>query len=243
MLIASVPLAVTALKYVAVLAPRTWKALYVLAAVYEVFAFRAFRSLVLELVSVDNAGKDPVKVMAEAEPVAPWAVPPLACCLRPCARKRHFTPTDDRLSEVLLAQFMVVKPVAAVIEMTENLTHSQEKRLGEVELLSLLLAMYGLFSLLEASHAVLPEHRHGHSKFWVIKGVFIASTATFRLCAEVFQTDLRAGDFCYTSETLATAWAAAIMAVLCVPLARLAVHAFPVTDLFPLAKAEGSQES
>lgn len=233
-LIASVPLAIVALKFVAVLAPRTWKLLFLVVAIYEVLAFRSFKNVILELVSADNGGKKPVEVMAAAEPVALWAVPPLACCFKPCASKKSFTDFDLWVIETLLVQFMIIKPLVALAEMSEYMTHELEEKVGRFEVLSLLFAMYGLFALLEASHSVLHERRLGHAKFWVIKGVFIASTATFRICCNIFRQDLRAGDFCYTSETLASAWSGAATAVFCVPLAILARYAFPTTDLFAL---------
>merc|ERR1712032_1220168 len=75
------------------------------------------------------------------------------------------------------------------------------------------------------------ENRRTHAKFWTVKGTFIANMLTFRISCELLHHDMKVGDNCYTSETIATAWSGLIAALLTVPMALLSLYAYPENDL------------
>jgi len=215
-------------KLLAVIAPRLWKILFLLATIYEVTAFWCFMKLVFSFV-----GKDDEEILArfaEAPATRMWAAPPLACCFRPCIRERQPDAGDLRTIRALLTQFLIISPLMAVIECSEKLSHHAHKVVGRIEVLSLLLAMYGLFALIIATHDVLPNHRL-HAKFWTVKGSFIASMAIFRIFCEVLSDDVRVGGRCYTREMIAAAQAGTLTAILTVGFSGLASYAFRPEDL------------
>merc|ERR1719223_2537856 len=132
--------------------------------------------------------------------------------------------------QVLMWQFMVAIPAIAFLEMTQDLPDWGDRALEKLESCSLVLAVYSLFALMEAAHDILPEGRL-HSKFWMMKGLFITNTVAFRASKLALTKDLQLGALCYPSETLASAVAGAVLISVAVPGALLARHAFPVTDL------------
>merc|ERR1712224_142597 len=127
--------------------------------------------------------------------------------------------------------------------MSQDLPAWGDRALEKLESCSLVLAVYSLFALMEAAHDVLPEGRL-HSKFWLMKGLFISNTVSFRVAKLYENQDERLGPLCYPSETLASAVAGAVLISLSVPGAFLARHAFPMTDLeiVPKTAFQGSFE-
>jgi hypothetical protein len=232
--VAAVPLTIVAFKFAAMVAPRIWKLLFLLAAGYEVFAFWTLVQLLLGMVapSFDEA----VQELAALSDTKMWAVPPLACCFKSCASPRPPRREDLLVIRGLVWQFIIFVPMVAVAEMAEELPERVHKILPKLEALSLVTAMFGIFALLEATHEVLTERRT-HAKFWVVKGTFIANLASFRIACAFVQNDVRVGNMCYTSETVATAWSGLFAAVVSVPLALLGTYAYPQEDLIDKLKS------
>ncbi|CAK0806671.1 unnamed protein product, partial [Prorocentrum cordatum] len=231
--VAAVPLTIVAFKFAAMVAPRIWKLLFLLAAGYEVFAFWTLVQLLLGMVapSFDEA----VQELAALSDTKMWSVPPVACCFRPFATPQPPRREDLLIIRCLVWQFIIFVPAIAAAEMAEELPERLHNILPKLETLSLVTAMYGIFALLEATHEVLIERRT-HAKFWVVKGTFIANLASFRLACAFVRSDVRVGNMCYTSETIATAWSGLFAAVMSVPLALLSTYAYPQDDLIDKAK-------
>eukprot|EP00415_Alexandrium_ostenfeldii_P001474 UN1474 len=200
-----------------------------------------FLQLILGFVGRDS--KEVTDALFKAPPVKVWAVPPLGCCFKPCTSPRRVADGDLGTINVLLRQFMVVLPTVAALEMTEMLPHRVHELLAKVEVLSLMTAMCGLFALLQATHTVLHDRRC-HAKFWTIKGMFIANTAIFRAFSASVHDDIRIGANCYTSDTMAAAWASMVTVMFSVPLALLSYHAYSAEDVCDprLASASSSDQ-
>lgn len=229
--IAAVPMVIAILKLLAIIGPRLWKLMYLVAAVYEVLAFWCFMQVILMLVvrKDDWSDEEVVDVLGQSsESPKMWATPPLACCFQACVSPREVRERDLNMVRVLMWQFICVAPLVALAEMSE-MFEKFEKHLSRIETLSLVLAVYGLFSLLEATHHAL-EEQHSHAKFWTIKGTFLANTALFRLASTFVLDDERVGHICYSSGALAAAWAGMFTATLAAPLAVLSRHSFPPED-------------
>ncbi|CAK0806676.1 unnamed protein product, partial [Prorocentrum cordatum] len=158
--VAAVPLTIVAFKFAAMVAPRIWKLLFLLAAGYEVFAFWTLVQLLLGMVapSFDEA----VQELAALSDTKMWSVPPVACCFRPFATPQPPRREDLLIIRCLVWQFIIFVPAIAAAEMAEELPERLHNILPKLETLSLVTAMYGIFALLEATHEVLIERRSGH---------------------------------------------------------------------------------
>lgn len=228
--VVAVPLVIAAFKFASLVAPRIWKLLFLVAAVYEVFAFWSLMQLILGFVAASF--DEVVEVLSELADAKMWAVLPFTYVFRPCVQPRAPRRQDLLVIRSLVWQFVVIVPLVAAAEITETsfLPHLAHELLPKLEAVSLGLAMFGIFSLLEATHTPL-EDRRTHAKFWTVKGTFIANMFTFRVSCALLHDDVKVGGNCYTSETVATAWSGLIAAVLTVPLALLGVYAYPEDDL------------
>jgi len=241
-IVAAVPVVIAVFKMAAVVMPRMWKTLFLVAAIYEVVAFGAFMKLIMNLLAGHDGWTDQevLAKFARASPVKIWAVPPLGCCFKPLMREKHLGKRNMTILRVMMWQFVVICPLVAAAEMSEYF-EEHEKTMSKFETLSLIIAMYALFQLLEATHEMLHD-KHCHSKFWTIKGTFIANTAIFRLGHAIFTEDVRIGDECYTGGAVAAAWSGMITATLAVPLALLSRHAYRREDLVHDGKEDLDEE-
>lgn len=227
----AVPAVVSAFKFLAIFGPRLWKILFLFAACYEVLAFWCFKQLILNLAggSDEWSEKEVLAILATQEPLPKmWASPPLACCFKPCARRRAVLERDLGLISALMWQFIIILPMVSLLDMFEAMEKFHE-HLAQLETASLVLAMYSLFSLLDATHVTLHHHRT-HAKFWTIKGTFIGSTMVLRIVSTIVTKDVKIGNECYSAGALAAAYSGAITAVLAVPLAALSRYAFPAGE-------------
>uniref|UniRef100_A0A7S2QEQ7 Uncharacterized protein n=1 Tax=Zooxanthella nutricula TaxID=1333877 RepID=A0A7S2QEQ7_9DINO len=244
-IVASAPMVICFFKFSSVLWPKVWKVLFLCATLYEVIAFWTFMRLIYNMVvddDVDYLDERIVKVLQEGAPSKLWAVPPIACCFRPLVPARKFRKCDLVAVRCLMWQFMVITPVVAVADWTSAIEEEIQLKLQKIEVLSLVLAMYALFCLLEATSARL-HAVHSHSKFWTIKGIFIANTLTFRVTSALVEKDVRVGDACYSHEAMAAAWAGMVTAALAVPLAGLSRRAYPVEECFDGADSDNASDS
>ncbi|CAE8627896.1 unnamed protein product [Polarella glacialis] len=225
--VAAVPLVIALFKFLALVAPHVWKLLFLLIACFEVLAFWSFLKLILGFVgSSDN---DILEVLQRAAPTRMWTSPPLGCFFRACVTPRLPEQQDLLAIRVLVWQFIVLAPATAAAEMSGSMPESVHLALGRIEVASLLLAMYGLFAMMAMTYDVL-EHYRCYSKFWMIKGTFIANTAIFRIARRFMQHDVLTGNTCYAKDTLAGAWAGVLTVVICLPLSVLCRYAFTSQD-------------
>lgn len=225
--IAAAPMVISVLKLFAVLAPRTWKMVFLLAAIYEVAAFRGFLWLILGFIA--ETPEEAMSVLASSSQQRRiWMVPPCCCvwvfCL-PCMVPRVPVPKDLQVIHLLMWQFIVIVPVVACMELIDAIPERWHGYLVNLDVVSLLLAMYGLFALLFMAEGVLGHHARCHAKFWAVKWTFIANTVVFRGTLRTVHNDLlMPSGACYTMEALAAGRSAAITAVLMMPLSYLACH-------------------
>jgi len=226
--LAAVPVVILTFRFAALLAPRIWKVLFCVAAMYEVFAFWTLKNFLFGMLapSFDEA----VKKLEDQHDCKMWAVLPFARCWRPCTPSRAPRRMDLLWVRGLVWQFIVLVPLMVVVEISEFTSEKVHQSICVFEVLSLMSAMYGIFALLEATHYPL-EGKRTHAKFWVVKGTFIANMLVFRIACRNIHGDVRVGDLCYSSETVATAWCGLIASVFAALLAALVLYAYPVTDL------------
>merc|ERR1712039_773966 len=119
--------------------------------------------------------------------------------------------------------------------------------LSFIDLVSLVACVFAELSLIRMGHEFL-ESRRAHAKFWTMKALFIANTASFRICSKGVRSDIIVGNLCYSSETLAAAYSAAFTALFASAVAAMAACAFAPADLEPtsalaVAAALGMQET
>lgn len=230
-LVVAAPLVIALCKVIVVLEPRAWKPLFLIVVMYEVFAFWNFMWLIFGYVA--DTEDNIVETFRHVAPLKVWAAAPLCCiwaCCYPFMAKRVPCRSDVKLVRAFMWQFMVMGPLCAATEMSGKLSHEGHLRIARLETCCLLVAMYGLFGLLNWTHDLL-EGRRAHSKFWTLKGVLIANTAVFRVFNEFERLDARIGDSCYSDEMLAATRAGTVTALLCCPFALLGAYAYPVEDL------------
>lgn len=242
--VAAVPMVVSSVKFLAILAPRIWKLAYLLSALYEVLVFWCFLKLVLNMVSGSDrrsSTAEALDALRKAGPTEMWASPPLLCCGRFCLRPHQVREGDLLAVRVLVWQFIIILPSCILASMFATL-EPWEEVLGKLEMFSLLLAMQGLFALLGASHDLL-EDQQAHAKFWTIKATFVASTMSIRICTSLVRDDESISGFCYSAGALASAWASMITTVVAIPLACLSRHAFPPEQLLDNYYTDGSDSN
>merc|ERR1712039_635570 len=108
--------------------------------------------------------------------------------------------------------------------------------LSFIDLVSLVACVFAELSLIRMAHELL-ESRRAHAKFWTMKALFVANTASFRICSKFIKSDVVVGDLCYTSETLAAAYSCAFTALFASAVAAMAAWAFTPADLAPSSSA------
>lgn len=228
--IAPAPLVCCVFKLMMILMPQSWKLVICLTNCYEVAAFNCFFWLILSFLGDSfNGAVDTLKHSQGNLAMRMWAAPPLGCLFYPCLAPRPPCRGDLLTINVLLLQATVFLPTICLVEMNNILPSGLELLPQYLEMGSLVLAMYGLFALLFASHDILD--RRCHAKFWVIKGACIVNKVTFRFFRGSVQDDVRIGELCYTSTVLSVARAAAVTAVLLMPFSVLSMYAYGRDDI------------
>lgn len=116
-----------------------------------------------------------------------------------------------------------------------------------IDTISLVLCVIAELSIIRAAHKPL-KGRRPHAKFWTMKALFIANTASFRITSFFITTDKRTGDLCYTAETLRAAYSGTITALVAALVAILAGFSFTPQDLtdvsvLPSLPSSGSSDS
>eukprot|EP00927_Polykrikos_kofoidii_P030379 TRINITY_DN26139_c0_g1_i1.p1 TRINITY_DN26139_c0_g1~~TRINITY_DN26139_c0_g1_i1.p1 ORF type:complete len:382 (-),score=50.86 TRINITY_DN26139_c0_g1_i1:51-1196(-) len=225
---ASAPLVLSYIKLVEVVDPQHWRVLFALTAFYEGFVFWCFLHMILAFLG-DTEEAIAAK-LDEAGPTKMWAVPPLTCFIRPCVSPRLNGLRDVKIVKVLVNQFVLFSPFLACMEMLRTLPPGAALWVPRVQTVSIACAFLGIFAILEATHYVLP-HRRPHSKFWTIKGLFIASNVSFRVSTVRFVEDVKIQGKCYSAETLAMGRSSMFTCAIAVGLAVLAWYAFPPEDI------------
>lgn len=137
---------------------------------------------------------------------------------------------DVRIAKVLVGQFVAVVILMACIELDDVWAEKYRKPLTLIDTISLVLCVVAELSLIRAAHGLL-EGKRPHAKFWTMKALFIANTASYRITSLFITTDMRIGDLCYTSETLRAAYSGTVTALVAALVAVLASFSFVPKDL------------
>eukprot|EP00446_Apocalathium_sp_SHHI-4_P041977 CAMPEP_0177335434 /NCGR_PEP_ID=MMETSP0368-20130122/23252_1 /TAXON_ID=447022 ORGANISM="Scrippsiella hangoei-like, Strain SHHI-4" /NCGR_SAMPLE_ID=MMETSP0368 /ASSEMBLY_ACC=CAM_ASM_000363 /LENGTH=336 /DNA_ID=CAMNT_0018796223 /DNA_START=13 /DNA_END=1023 /DNA_ORIENTATION=+ len=219
MIPSAAPLVIAFLELAIVLAPRSWKVLHIVVACFEVICFWAFLRLLLNFIGGSTG--DVAAALARIAPRRVWR------CSR---RDRAPGMWDVRVVQAMVAQFMIVLPALAAIELDEHLVETRYTLWAAVHIVSLVSCVVAELSLIRMAGDII-EHHNCHLKFWSMKTLFIGNMASFRIAGRVVQSDQRIGELCYTHETLAAGWSAAITTFIAVIVAALIVCGFKPKDL------------
>ena len=153
----------------------------VLRSLQEALAIHAFSRLIIELLGGEGEALQHLQQLPEGKYIT---VPPVCCLCKPCARQRPFTKKLMRVSLNLVEQFVYVVPACAALgvwvelekgDSASDISDALEITLDVVQVISLTLAMYGLFIIfLAVRHSIL-RHR-AELKLLVIKLIVIVGT-------------------------------------------------------------------
>jgi len=148
------PLVISSLSLMCSLSVRAAYLWFLGVKLYEARTLYAFLKNLMMLL-----GKDPDKIadkLQEGVPRRIYSAPPLMCCLYPCTRPTYAPSWLLRIIPDLVFQFIFVVPLTGIIELWLFLDELYTSRIPEVlEVLSMLLAMQGLFIIYIASYDVL----------------------------------------------------------------------------------------
>lgn len=211
------PLVLATVKLVIALAPRTWKMLNILCAIFEAFAFWSFLNLLLSFIRT-SAG-DVATALTQVQPVRVW------CCIyrKPCMG-------DVRLVKALVWTFMIVVVLVSCLELADDWAHEHDMLLSLASLATLIGCVVAELALIRMGAEIFGE-RGPHTKFWTMKGLFVASTMSTRVFRRFVTSDVVVGSLCYSRETLVAAWSGGCTALVAFLVAVLASQAFSPRDL------------
>jgi len=166
------------------------------------------------------------------------AVPPLACCCRPCCPHIKITPGWMSTIKVLVIQYCVIKPVTIGLAIIFYFAGGEDPEAADsppfiilrlIGTVSVLVCAYGLFIFYKATHNVLAEYRTG-LKFATVKAIVLLAA----IQGIVVQLLIRAGsvkgtDY-LTPEEQGEIWNNFLLTVEMFIISFMFAAAFPISD-------------
>eukprot|EP00747_Dinoflagellata_sp_TGD_P009420 gnl/TRDRNA2_/TRDRNA2_118939_c0_seq1.p1 gnl/TRDRNA2_/TRDRNA2_118939_c0~~gnl/TRDRNA2_/TRDRNA2_118939_c0_seq1.p1 ORF type:complete len:301 (+),score=57.89 gnl/TRDRNA2_/TRDRNA2_118939_c0_seq1:80-982(+) len=205
--------------------------------VIESLALYRFSVLIIELAGGKQAL---LNATSKQPPQKYFAMPPLACCFRPCWPNTHFDARSLSLCTKFAGQFMLVSPALFVIVVLEYIAHggihggtvplNVLHAARNVAVLSTMVAVYGLVVLFHAVHEE-EEVRNGRVivKFVSMKLLVLCAVLNERFAVKISGMLSNAENF--DDEAVASMASSLLMLAECPFIAALAACAFDPSEL------------
>jgi hypothetical protein len=166
------------------------------------------------------------------------AVPPLACCCRPCCPHIRITPRWLSTIKVLVIQYCIVKPVTIALALIFYFAGGQDPESADqprfvilrlIGVVSVLLCAYGLFIFYKATHDILAEYRTG-LKFAAVKAIVLLAAIQGVVIQGLINAGRVKGTDFLTPEEQGEIWNNFLLVVEMFIISFLFAAAFPLSD-------------
>jgi hypothetical protein len=166
------------------------------------------------------------------------AVPPLACCFRPCCPHIKVTPKWLKIIKVLVLQYAIVKPATICLALIFFFAGGQDPESADqprfvalrlIGTVSVLVCAYGLFIFYKATHEVLAEYKTG-LKFATIKAIVLLAAIQGVVIQGLINAGKVKGTDFLTPEEQGEIWNNFLLVVEMFVISFMFAAAFPLSD-------------
>ena len=175
-------------------------------------------------------------------PTKYWASPPFCCCFKYCLKAKTMTKNDFTIVYYLILQYSIMAPLNSFALLFHNFSNDTVAAtiVGYVDKLCVMLCVYGLFALLNATKGILTQHVENfkvYGKFFAMKGAVLAVSLPDFLVTEISgikNSSIAKGrdDSYYTDSVMQSALSSFMTVVMLTLLSFVFVKFYTIKDCY-----------